>query len=122
MPPLRRPSTRPGSQSSAVNNITIGAKVAVTFVGAGTGLALTTGTGTASKTGCTSGNLIFGYIVARGVADDWGIEGSSSNIETLGGSPNNFDYSVAHTGTTGLHCTVFTGAAMRMGPVALIRP
>jgi len=55
-----------------------------TFVGAGTGVAVLTGSGTASKTTCTAGNIIFVHLVNRG--NDYGFPFSITNISNLAGT------------------------------------
>jgi len=60
---------------------------APTYIGAGTGLALTTGTGTVSKTSCTAGNLIAIHFRVRGHTEDWG-NSNVVNITSIAGVAN----------------------------------
>lgn len=60
------------------------------FVGAGSGAErLTTGTTTASKTGCTAGNLILMHLYVNGTSGDWTGWSNSVNLENLAGVDNN---------------------------------
>lgn len=55
------------------------------YVGAGTGVVIETGTGTVSKTGCTSGNVLLVHLLERGTTGDYG-RGNYSNINNLLGA------------------------------------
>lgn len=54
------------------------------FVGAGTGVEILTSIATASKTGCTAGNLILAHLVNRG--NDYNFPTSVTNISNLAGT------------------------------------
>lgn len=59
------------------------------FVGAGAGVErLTTGSATASKTGCTAGNLIVCHLHVKGATGDWSGWSNAVNIEDLAGVDN----------------------------------
>jgi hypothetical protein len=60
-------------------------------VGAGTGVAITTGTSTVSKTGCTEGNLIFLHTYENGVAND-STRSNITNIESIDGTPEDLSH------------------------------
>lgn len=56
------------------------------FVGAGSGAErLTTGSATASKTGCTAGNLLICHLHVKGLTGDWSGWNSAVNIQSLDG-------------------------------------
>jgi len=63
--------------------------MAISFVGAGSGTLVTTGSGTVSKTGCTAGNLLVVHLVAAGTTEDWSAFSSETNITDIDGTPNN---------------------------------
>lgn len=56
-----------------------------TFVGAGSGVTITTGTATVSKTGCTANNLIFLHFISDGTAQDYS-RGNRVNMLNLAGN------------------------------------
>lgn len=58
------------------------------YVGAGTGVAITTGTSTVSKTTCTAGNLIIVHYLCRGATDDVS-RSNVVNITNLATTPAN---------------------------------
>src|SRR5262245_13777197 len=72
-----------------------------TFVGAGSGVEVTTGTQTMSKTGCTAGNLLLAHVLFRGTSEDWATS-SVVNINHLGGG-SGFDLIVANRGVGDLN-------------------
>jgi hypothetical protein len=61
------------------------------FVGAGSGAAILTGSGTVSKTSCTAGNLIIVHFIVRGTTYDWSAFSNETNIEALDGTPNTLE-------------------------------
>ena len=62
--------------------------MAPSFVQAGTGTAVLTGSGTVSLNGATAGNIVFLHVAARGTTDDGGITAPFVNIEALDGTDN----------------------------------
>ncbi len=67
------------------------------FVGAGTGAAVTTGTGTVSKATCTAGNLLLMHMVVRGATQDWS-DGNGVNIQKQDGTTSSYSQVAANAG------------------------
>lgn len=86
-------------------------------VQASAGLAVTTGTGTLSLTGCTAGNLVVFHVGADGNGDDYSFS-NVVNVEKLDGTNNDFDNLVSQ-GWVGAgpsaKFTIFVGRAMADG-------
>lgn len=74
---------------------------APSFVGAGSGTVITTGSGTVSKTGCTVGNIIVVQVLQDGGEEVGGFTvGTISGIENLAGTDNTFTWLTSNTGTS----------------------
>lgn len=76
-----------------------------TFVGAGTGAAITTGTATISKTGCTAGNVVLMHMYVAGTSDD-GSRSAITNITSIDGAAgdlNHTEWRDVGAPTVGLH-------------------
>ncbi len=85
-----------------------------TFVGAGTGVAVLTGNGSASKTSCTADNLIIVHLVCRG--NDYGFPFSITNIKSLDGTATSIgQITVDRTLGTGNVHSLYIGRAMSDG-------
>lgn len=54
-------------------------------VGAGAGVAILTGSGTVSKSGCVAGNLLVQHLVVRGASEDWSGISNVVNWKNLAG-------------------------------------
>jgi hypothetical protein len=89
------------------------------FVQAGTGTATTTGTGTVSLAGCTAGNIVLAYVVARGNTDDY-TTNNFVNIEALNGTDNAVDTVITgSTSGTALTQKLQIGRVMAGGTVSV---